>query len=694
MSKMTCANLTWQTDNNGLSIPVSTDFADVYFCKENGLNESRYVFIEQNNLQNRLENLDDYQRFVIAEIGFGTGLNVLATWQLWQKITQKNPNKNSHLHIITTEKFPLTAKDLQQALAVWQELAPFSQQLLANYPPPLAGCHRLNFWQDRLTIDLWLGDACESLSQIIGHQKVDAWFLDGFAPACNSELWEKNLFSQIKRLSKATTTLSTFSVANIVKNNLKNQGFCLKKVKGFGKKREMLTAFFAKDDAQNQTTAKQTTHHLHQLKFQYNKKIPPFWTKIPFLQTQKTRTHTKQAKTQNFVLPNIHPTDSKVKNSKKPLKISIIGAGVAGLSCAYALAMRGHDITIFDKNAPICGASGNIRGVLAPKLTALHRLQYDLHTIGFLASCRFYPALQNQTNFEILETTGCLDLLVHNRINLNKDFDFPKEFASFYDANATKQHTNFALGQAIFTPKSGLIHTKNFAQAVLSLPNIRFIQAKLQSFQQKNQQIGLNFNNSDLNQNADHLILTTALATCDFLPQLKKFNHSRGQISWLPIDPKTAATLPNIPLKYGGYCAKFYDNHTKQNFVMLGASFVRDTLDTTAKLADLISNIKDLQNFIPDLANRAIFQQNLHNWQGRASIRCQTVDYLPLVGQVYHADFSTTSHLWTFCALGSKGYAYAPICSELIAGLICGEILPLSETMVKKLTPNRRALQQ
>ncbi|WP_394260922.1 tRNA (5-methylaminomethyl-2-thiouridine)(34)-methyltransferase MnmD [Moraxella boevrei] len=287
MSKITYANLDWQIDKNGLTVPVSADFGDVYFCKENGLNESRYVFIEQNNLQQRLENLDDYQTFVIGEVGFGTGLNVLAVWQLWQKIVQQNPNTNSRLHIITTEKFPLKRQDLQQALSIWQELTPFSEQLLANYPPPLAGCHRLNFWQDRLTLDLWLGDACDSLSQLIGQQKVDAWFLDGFAPACNSELWAENLFNQIKQLSKPTTTLATFSVASLVKNNLKNQGFNLKKVKGFGKKREMLTAFFTENDTQNLAISQQNSAKFNQLKFRYNKKIPLFGQKFPFYKRQK-----------------------------------------------------------------------------------------------------------------------------------------------------------------------------------------------------------------------------------------------------------------------------------------------------------------------------------------------------------------------------------------------------------------------
>ncbi|HBI50018.1 MAG TPA: hypothetical protein DDY26_09460, partial [Moraxellaceae bacterium] len=210
-STIQTAKLHWQLDDNGVTVPVSSDFGDVYFSKTDGLAESRYVFIDGNDLATRLANLKNFERFVIGEIGFGTGLNILAIWQLWQQI---RPDNHSHLHIITTEKFPLSKTDLEQALGVWTELAGLSQQLIDNYPPPLAGCHRLNWFDERLTIDLWLGDATSSLSQVTGQGKVDAWLLDGFAPSCNQELWSADLLAQIARLSKPHTTLATFSVAS------------------------------------------------------------------------------------------------------------------------------------------------------------------------------------------------------------------------------------------------------------------------------------------------------------------------------------------------------------------------------------------------------------------------------------------------------------------------------------------------
>ena len=680
-SSIQTAKLHWQLDDNGVTAPLSSEFGDVYFSKTDGLAESRHVFIDGNDLATRLANLRNFERFVIGEIGFGTGLNILAIWQLWQQI---RPDNHSHLHIITTEKFPLSKTDLEQALSVWTELAGLSQQLIDNYPPPLAGCHRLNWFDERLTIDLWLGDATSSLSQVTGEGKVDAWLLDGFAPSCNQELWSADLLAQIARLSKNHTTLATFSVASAVKQGLKHQGFTLAKRKGFGKKREMLTASFQ---------PKLTSANFCKLYFRYNKKIKPFFVTLPFTASfeSRRRQRRKANNVKGFELPNFSAIT-------KPLSVAVIGAGVAGLSSAYALAARGHSVTIFDKAQPLAGASGNIRGFLAPKLTSLKRLETNLHAIGYLASCRFYPYLTAQTGIKILQTTGCLDLLSHNRLQLDEVKDFPIEFARLLTAEQAKAKVGYEVGQAIFLPNAGLITTANFANAVLCHPNISFQTEKLTYFQQAyfqqdSDQVLLTF--TERQQFFDHVILCMALDTCDFLPTIKRFNHSRGQVTWFAVDEHDKAQLPKLPLKYGSYYASF--NQNSKRHVMLGASFVRDTLDTAPAVADHQMNVADLADAVPDWVNNTdmfTVEKNLPHWQGRASIRSQTVDYLPLVGQVWQAGYENKSRVWTFSALGSKGYAYAPICSELLAGLLCGEMLPLANKMVNSLSPNRKVIRR
>lgn len=165
------AAIDWQTDDTGNKVPVSGEFGDVYFSHADGLAESRHVFLEGNQLPQRLSNLAPQQCFTIGELGFGTGLNLLALWQLWQQLRATQPHlATARVHMITTEKYPLSHEDLTQVLALWgqraPELAELIGELLASYPALIAGCHRLNFINDNLTVDIWLGDATASLEKL------------------------------------------------------------------------------------------------------------------------------------------------------------------------------------------------------------------------------------------------------------------------------------------------------------------------------------------------------------------------------------------------------------------------------------------------------------------------------------------------------------------------------------------------
>ncbi|HNG11086.1 MAG TPA: FAD-dependent cmnm(5)s(2)U34 oxidoreductase, partial [Agitococcus sp.] len=131
------AQLTWQD-----GLPYSTVFNDIYFSLENGLAETQYVFLQGNQLAERFAQLPPQHSFTIAETGFGTGLNFLATCQLWQ---QNQTASNTWLHFVSVEKHPLSHQDLRRALALWPELADYAKQLLAQYPPLTAGWHRLCF---------------------------------------------------------------------------------------------------------------------------------------------------------------------------------------------------------------------------------------------------------------------------------------------------------------------------------------------------------------------------------------------------------------------------------------------------------------------------------------------------------------------------------------------------------------------
>jgi len=238
------AQLQWDEDGQ----PVSSTFGDVYFSRANGLEETRHVFLQHNQLSDRWQQLKAGDHFTIAETGFGSGLNFLASWQLWLSTAPAD----AQLHFISVEKFPLTKTDLQRALALWPELSEFTAPLIEAYPVFVgAGFHRLSFMEGRIKLTLIINDAALGFTQLLATThpvfatqcaKIDAWFLDGFAPSKNPQMWSDELFTRIRQLSHTGTTAATFSAAAIVKQGLKLAGFSIQKVPGFGRKREMVKA--------------------------------------------------------------------------------------------------------------------------------------------------------------------------------------------------------------------------------------------------------------------------------------------------------------------------------------------------------------------------------------------------------------------------------------------------------------------
>lgn len=223
--------------------PVSRDFGDIYFSQENGLEETRYVFLNGNNLPERLNNHKE-TTFTIAETGFGTGLNFLTLWQSWHNYRQKHQFPEI-LHFISFEKYPLQLDDVIKSHNIWPELHTYASQLQAVWPAAIVGKHQCIFHEAHIKLDLWLGDVNTMLPQM--ENTVDAWFLDGFAPAKNPSMWQSCLFSNMALLSKPGTTFATFTAAGQVRRELTAAGFMVTKQKGFGRKREMLTGILPPD---------------------------------------------------------------------------------------------------------------------------------------------------------------------------------------------------------------------------------------------------------------------------------------------------------------------------------------------------------------------------------------------------------------------------------------------------------------
>lgn len=221
--------LIWTEDGQ----PRSRLYGDVYFSTEDGLAESRAVFLQGCGLP---EAWNGRRRFVVGELGFGSGLNILALMDLWRRTTPPS----ARLNVFSIEAHPITADEAERALARWPELSDLIEPLVAKWPGQARGFHRIEIPQARAVLDLAVMDVEDALTAWSG--KADAWFLDGFSPALNPAMWREDILALVARRSAPGARAATFTVAGAVRRGLAAAGFEVEKKPGFGRKRERLEA--------------------------------------------------------------------------------------------------------------------------------------------------------------------------------------------------------------------------------------------------------------------------------------------------------------------------------------------------------------------------------------------------------------------------------------------------------------------
>eukprot|EP00752_Nemacystus_decipiens_P015050 g13406.t1 len=217
---------------------IAPKYDDVYFSAEDGLAETRHVFLEGNHLAERFAAMKPGTCFTIGETGFGTGLNFLAAWRLFEV----HAPSDARLDFVSVEGLPLARRTMEQALSPWAELGVYREALLQQWGPLWPGMQRFRFGAGRVRLTLLVGPVGEVLPPV--QASVDAWFLDGFAPSRNPEMWSEALFSEVARLSANQATLATYTAAGFVRRGLDAAGFEVEKRPGFGTKRDMTVGFY------------------------------------------------------------------------------------------------------------------------------------------------------------------------------------------------------------------------------------------------------------------------------------------------------------------------------------------------------------------------------------------------------------------------------------------------------------------
>ncbi len=646
---------------NSNGTPVATDFEDVYFSDAEGLAETEYVFLQQNGLPERWSSHSN-RAFTIAETGFGTGLNFLVTLHLFEQYLAANPNSTLKLHFISIEKFPIEHTQLTQALAAHPILAQHSQALLEQYPVLIEGCHRLSFLNHTVTLDLWFGDVHTVLEQIENTPKglVDTWFLDGFAPSKNPDMWTQKLFNDMARLAKPDCRLATFTAAGIVKRGLVEAGFVVSKQKGFGRKRHMVTGVFPEQVA----------------------KAP----RLPYFSRYSAQ-------------PN-------AATSSKPT-IAIIGGGLAAANCAYALAKKGLPNTVYCKDEALAqGASGNPLGGFYPQLNAEASHASLIHAHSFSYASRVYKTLlQTGHNFS---HDWCGTLLVAFNEKLEARYQklqdkqiWPPSLIHPVDSQQASQLAKIDIPYTgLFVPDAGWINPPQLVQALLDGAKSTIeLNCTFTGLARTNHRWRIQWADNTSSQ-ADIVIFATGSESVD-IPQLQGLPHRlvRGQVEAVP------TTLELNPLATV-LCHKGYFTPSWQGHHAMGSTYVKQDRACEYRHSEQITNIAMHKNAL----DKCSWIRALPTIEtGRAAIRCSTPDHLPMVGAVpdleaqkqqYAALYKALpphkypipnnhSDLYVLNGLGSRGLSTAPLCAEILASQICGEPLPLANHLLDALNPNR-----
>ncbi|HSH72872.1 MAG TPA: bifunctional tRNA (5-methylaminomethyl-2-thiouridine)(34)-methyltransferase MnmD/FAD-dependent 5-carboxymethylaminomethyl-2-thiouridine(34) oxidoreductase MnmC [Methylophilaceae bacterium] len=632
------ATLDWNTGQ-----PYSTQFEDIYFSTDSGLEETRYVFLNQNHLAERWKTINEAS-FTIAEAGFGTGLNFLCAWQLWNETA---PDK-ARLHFVSTERYPLSPADLASALRLWPELAALSQQLLAAYSHMVNGWHRLVFEDGRVTLTLLIGDANDTLPQL--KARVDAWFLDGFAPAKNPDMWQPALFASMATLSHSETTFATFTSAGMVKRGLEAAGFAVTKVAGFGRKREMLCGVY-------------------------------------------------QGTSQNIC---ISIPDTKLANSNAKTAI-VIGAGIAGCASSYALAQRGWQVTLIERHDAISQeASGNPSGVIYPRLTGSDAALGRLALSGYLHILRLLKQLGlEKTAFS---ACGVLQLAFNSReltrLQAITQQGLPVDLLEHVTATQASAIAGIELShEGLYFPEAGWINPPLLCSSLASHRNIAI---KTSTEALKLERKGDSWQVWDkhgLIAEAPTIILASANDTMQFQQSAHcELEPVRGQITFLPETAESRQLKTVI-------CTEGYISPASNGVHTLGATFSPNDLSLEVRAADHQTNLQMLKKLAPGIYREAASE----GLGGRVALRCTTPDYLPMAGPLldsvaikanpprYNADPATLpwlDGLYINTGHGSKGLINAPLCAEILASAICGEPSPVDSKLLAALDSNRFMLKK
>jgi tRNA 5-methylaminomethyl-2-thiouridine biosynthesis bifunctional protein len=624
--------------------PYSRRYGDVYASRDGAAGQARHVFLGGNDLPARWAGRG---QFVVLETGFGLATNFLATWQAWRD----DPARPRRLHFVSVERHPLAAADLLRAAPA--ELTSLAAQLAEQWPLPLPGLHRLAFEGERVVLTLALGDAADLVPKLaLG---ADAFYLDGFAPERNPEMWSPPLLRALARLARPGARLATWCTARAVRDALAESGFTIERRAGFGHKREMLAARFE-----------------------------PRW---------KVRRHEP---------PRPYAGERQAV---------VVGAGLAGCAVAQALARRGWQVDVLDAaEAPASGASALPWGLLHAQISPDDNLLARLTRAGFLLGRQQLMQTPDDHGVPVWQPCGVLqqasddaEALAMQRAAVQ--FGMTPQFAQWLDGESAVQRAGMALHRGgLWFGSGGVVSSRRWCRAMLDGHQARITlraPARAARLAQDGDGWRVEDGSGGVLGAAPVLIVAAALASPALIGlHCAPVRPVRGRITLL----RDGDLAPlRVGLAGDGYVVRGPDGSAG-----VGASYEFAPAEGgdsgEVSLEDIHrGNLQRLGRLLVDpgpVAVSGVFD----------GVRCVAHDRLPLAGAVadeaaataqasrlrgaHPADLPRRAGLFASFALGSRGLALAPLAGELIAAQLEGEPWPVEGDLAAAIDPARFLLRR
>jgi tRNA 5-methylaminomethyl-2-thiouridine biosynthesis bifunctional protein len=616
-------------------LPFSEAFGDVYQPHADAFLQARQVFLAGNGLPQRWQGRT---RFVVLETGFGLGNNFLATWDAWRA----DPSGCERLVFVSIERHPLRRDDLAVAHAR-SSLPQLAQQLVDAWPPLAFGMHRLAFENGTVELLLAFGDVDAWLPELV--MQVDAFFLDGFAPAKNPQMWQPRLFKALARLAAPEATAATWASATAVRQGLASAGFEVTKAPGFGGKWHNTLARYA-----------------------------PAFT------------------------PRHAP--SRVQHVALEQHAVVVGAGLAGCATAAALARQGWQVSLVERGAaPAQATSGNPAGLFHGIVNAQDGTHARFNRAAAFRTHEIVAELlRRDTSAGSVQGLLRLEHALPDIGAMQAVLDragMPADFVHAVDAAQASALSGITLRSCAWHyPGGGWVRPASLTQHLLHMAGSR-VELLVHKSVDRLQRDGNRWLLLDAGGQAIATSEVVVLANAgDALRLLDSpgwpITPVRGQLSMMPA-PSIGA-LPRMPVAGAGYLLPVVDGQA-----IFGSTSVTGDTDSTLRPDEHALNLAQLEQLIGsklDIDPAAL--------QGRAGVRWVARDRLPLVGAVPDTAQRAGSRpqdqprlvprlpgLYVHIALASRGITWAALGGDVLAAIISGAPAPIEASLLDAVDPAR-----